>query len=151
VGDKIEATVLDIEETLRGYRTVFRVIDFRPVFMKQTVGGGSKPKVDAYGYPAEPTKDEIDRARADGSYTRSPSLAVPGAGDVLDDKIHARLNTETDMKNALKQSRARHRVKKMDLERMLNEARKKHRRSTIGHLERRIASLASKEEQRAAA
>ncbi len=145
VADKIEATVFETEETLRGHRTVFRVLDCRPWYLKQTVGGGTRPKVDQYGYPAELNDGEKERARVDGAYTRSASLAVPDSGDVMDDKLTARLHAEQSMGNALKQWKGRARTSKLQLEQRLAEAHRKHRRSTARHLQRQLDQLEEKE------
>ncbi len=151
VADKIEATVVEMEFTHRGHRSVFCVLDCRPWYLKQTVGGGSRPKVDEYGYPAELNDGEKERARVDGAYTRSASLAVPDSGDVMDDKLTARLHAEQSMSNALKQWKGRARTSKIRLEHRLLDARNKNRRSTVRYLERQLDKIEEKDEKAAEA
>lgn len=136
VANNVEAKVGATEWTLRGWRTVFKVTDHRAWLLKQTVGGGGRPRVDAHGYPADLTSVEKDRARVDGAYTRSPALSVPDAGEVMDDKLHRHLHAEQSMANAMKQTKQRIRLDGMRLEMRLDEARKKKWRSTVRYLER---------------
>lgn len=158
VGDVIEVTnnvtaeVLEIDGGYRGYGIVLKVADFRPWYMKRIVGGSRKPKTDEQGYAAPVDKREEESARIDGSYTRSRALAVPDEedADVMDDKIHQRLHAEASMKQAMAGSQNRRRTTLMELEQKRLDALKNHRRSTVRHLDRRIASLKSKTEKKAA-
>ncbi len=145
LSNKMSARIDSFTRTLKGWRTEVVIEDFRSFFMKSTVGGSSVPTTDDEGFAAEPTKDEIERARLDGAYTQTEEQAVPESGEVMEDKLHRRLHQEQSMKNAMAQSKGRVRASRFRLEERLNEARKKHRRSTVRHLERQLASLAEKE------
>jgi hypothetical protein len=146
IASNVEAEVFETEETLKGHRTIFRIVDFRPLLPKRIVGGSSKPRTDDQGYATEVTKKEEERARVDGAYTTSRALAVSDTEDELDDKLHQRLHAEASMANAMKGAKRRVRVSKLQLEQRLADARKKHRRSTVRYLERQIASMEDKQE-----
>jgi len=136
ISGKQSARVEAITRTLKGWRTEIVIEDFRTFFMKRTVSGSSKPKTDDQGYAADPTPDEIERARLDGAYTQAEEQAVPDGGDVLEDKLHARLHAEASMKGALSATKKRIRLDKHLLEERLNEARRKNWASTVRRLER---------------
>lgn len=153
-GDKLRAAnnvdveVIETEENLRGYRTVFRVIDFRPLLPKRIVGGSSKPKTDEQGYPVDHMDEtEEQRARVDGAYTTSRALAVADTDDELDDKLHQRLHAEASMARAMSGAKRRKRVTLIAIEERLNIARKKYRAGEVRYLERQKESLKRKEEK----
>jgi hypothetical protein len=142
---KQSARVEAITRVLKGWRTEVVIEDFRTFYMKHIVGGSSKPRTDGHGFAAEPTDDEKERARLDGAYVQTEAQAVPEGGEVLEDKLHRRLHQEQSMRNALTQSKGRVRVSRFLLEERLNEARKKHRTSTVRHLERQLENLSRKQ------
>ena len=142
---KQSVRVESFTRTLKGWRTEVVFEDFRSFFMKSTVGGGSTPKTDEDGYAAEPTADEIERARLDGAYTQTEDQAVPDGGEVLEDKLHRRLHAGADMKRALAHSTGKVRVDRLSLERRLADARKKHQRSTVKVLERKLKAAKASE------
>ncbi|HYH54007.1 MAG TPA: hypothetical protein VD761_07735 [Solirubrobacterales bacterium] len=146
ITDKITAIVEAVKEIDDGYRTTVVIEDFRSFYLKPIVSGSSKPKSDEHGFgvPVDPTTEE--QARLDGAYTQSEDTF--DAGDVLEDKLHSRLHREAAMKNAMAQSKGRVRASRFRLEERLNEARKKHQRSTVKVLERKLKA-AEKHAQKA--
>jgi hypothetical protein len=142
---KQSVRVESFTRTLKGWRTEVVLQDFRSFFMKSTVGGSSVPKTDEDGYAAEPTSDEIERARLDGAYTQTEDQAVPDGGEVLEGKLHRRLHAAADMKRALAHSTRKVRADRLSIERQLQEARKKYQRSTVKVLERKLKAAKSHE------
>lgn len=145
---KLSARVDSITRTLKGWRTEVVIEDFRSFFMKGTVGGSSVPTTDDEGFAAEPTSDEIERARLDGAYTQTEEQAVPEGGEVLEDRLHRRLHQEAAMKRAMAMSAGKVRTDRLYLEHRLNDARKKHQRSTVKVLERKVKAAKRHEEEK---
>lgn len=145
ITDKLTAIVEAVEEIEDGYRTEVVIEDFRSFYLKPIVGGSSKPKSDknGYGIPVDPTTEE--QARLDGAYTQAGDAF--DAGDVLEDRLYRRLHAESAMKTAMAQAGGRRRVSTLRLEQRLEDARRKHQRSTAKALERKIKAAKAREEK----
>jgi hypothetical protein len=145
VAANMEAEVTEVAESVRGYGTVFRVHDYRELLLKRGVLGSDVPKTDEDGYAPELTPEEKEKARINSAFTTSSSQAVDDAGAIMDPDAYQRIHPEQDVGNTLSQSRGRVQVTKGRLLRRLEEARGKHRRSTVRHLERELKRLAEKD------
>lgn len=149
VAANMEAEVLEVSESPRGYGTVFMLIDWREILLKRSPGGGSKPETDEDGYAAPVTEPEKRRAQIDGAYTTSATLAVPDAGAVMDEAAFERVHADRDQANAMRRGRKKVTQTRASLERRLEEARAKNQRSTVRYLQRQLG-LVLGEEDRAA-
>lgn len=137
----MEAEVLEVTESPRGYGTIFRVHDHRLRYLKRGVIGSEVPKTDEHGFAPELTPTEIERAHQESAYTTNPSKAVDEAGAIMDEDAYQRIHGEQSATNAVVQSKGRVKVSEARLLERLAEAQAKHRRSTVRHLERQLESL----------
>lgn len=152
VAKDMEAEVIDVTESVRGYGTVFKVHDHRVLYLKAGVLGGSGvPQVDEHGYPVEATADEKEKARIESAYTGSASQAVNDSGGVMTDDEYARIHGEQPAANAEKQKAGRVKLTKTRLRRRLKDAEANHRRSTVRYLRRQLEILEAKEAKKQAA
>lgn len=145
VAASMEAEVVEIAESPRGFGTVFLIHDHREFLLKRGVLGDDVPKTDEDGYAPGVTPREQERARLDGAYTTNHGGAVDDGGLVLDPEAARRLHPDQSADNALTQSRARVEVTTGRLKRRLAEAKAKHRTSTVRYLERQLKSLDDKQ------
>jgi hypothetical protein len=137
----MEAEVLEVTESARGYGTVFKVHDHRLRYLKRGVIGSDVPKTDEHGFAPELTPGEEIRAQVESAYTTVPSKAIDEAGAVMDEDAYQRVHGEQSASNAVVQSKGRVRVSEARLLERLTEAQEKNRTSTVRHLERQLESL----------
>jgi hypothetical protein len=137
----MEAEVLEVTESVRGYGTVFKVHDHRLRYLKRGVIGSDVPKTDEHGYAPALTQEEEARAQVESAYTTVPSKAIDDAGAVMDEDAYQRIHGEQSAGNAVAQSKGRVRVSEARLFKRLAEAQEKNRASTVRHLERQLESL----------
>lgn len=137
----MEAEVLEVTKSVRGYGTIFRVHDHRLRYLKRGVIGTDVPVTDAHGFAPELTAAEIEKAHQESAYTTAPSKAIDEAGAIMDEEVYQRIHGEQSATNALVQSKARVKVTEERLLQSLSEAQAKHRRSTARRLERQLESL----------
>jgi hypothetical protein len=144
IAKDMEAEVVEVTESVRGYGTVFKVHDHRVLYMKRgVIGGGGKPQVDEHGYPIVLTASEEEKARIESAYTGSASQSVDEGGGVMTDKEYQRIHSEQSASNAVRQRTGKVSKTKGGLRKRLAEAEAKNQRSTVIYLRRQLAALES--------
>ncbi len=146
VARSLEIKVRSVHEDPRGlWLTRFDVRDFRAKVPRRTPSIYDAPELDELGYPIEPTREAIERARITGNYTAAQALAVVGCEDEPDETFmqRDRLKREVDMRDVFKRGAARRRADLIRYERQLIKARERGRESTVRILETKIRRLRS--------
>lgn len=137
----MEAEVLEVSESARGYGTVFKVHDHRLRYLKRGVIGNDIPKTDEDGFAPELTPEQKAQAQLESAYTHSPAQAIDEAGAVMDEDAYQRIHADQSAGNCLTQSRKRVTVTEAKLLQRIAEAQTKHRTSTVRYLERQLEGL----------
>jgi hypothetical protein len=145
IASNMEAEVIEITESPRGYGTVFKVHDYRVMYLKRGVLGSGVPKTDKDGYAPVLSPEQKRQAAQESAYTGSASQSIADAGAVMDDDALQRIHIDQSASNALAQSKGRVQVTKGRLMRRIAEARAKHRTSTERHLQRQLDRLTARE------
>lgn len=141
VAANMEAEVLEMTESARGFGTVFKVHDYRVIYLKRGVLGSLIEKTDDHGYAPVLTPEQKQKASQDSAYTGTGSQAIDDAGAVMDPEALQRIHIDQSATNAVTQSKGRVQVTKGRLLRRLAEAKAKHRTSTVRHLKRQLERL----------
>lgn len=144
VAANMEAEVIEATESPRGYGTVFKVHDYRVMYLKRGVLGSGPAKSDEDGYAPVLTPTEKARASQESAYTGSASQAIDEAGAVMDEEALRRIHSEKSAADTITQGKGRVQVTEGRLLRRLAEARAKNRSSTVRHLERELGRLRAK-------
>lgn len=145
IAASMEAEVLEMTESSRGFGTVFLIHNNRDHYLKRGVLGDWAPKTDGEGYAPGLTKHEEERARLDGAYTTNHDGSVDDGGIILDPDAARRLHPDKEAADALAQNKGRVELTKGRLQTRLAEAKAKNRTSTVRYLQRQLESLKKKE------
>jgi len=116
VASNVEAEVLDVVKSRRGYGTVFRVHDHRVLYLKRAA-----------------------------DYTTSPTQAVSEAGAVMDEGLHNRLHPHVSAERAIKGTKKRKMGDRDRLEAKLERAKAKGWDSSVRRYERILKHHEAKE------
>jgi hypothetical protein len=134
----IEAEVVEMTESERGFGTVFRIHDYRMMYLRRGVIGTDTPKTDKQGFAAPLDPGREKQAAIDSAYTRVASQAVHDSGAVMDPHAYEQIHADRSSHRALTQSKRRRKLSVGQLEARLREAEDKNQQATVKVLKRKL-------------
>lgn len=82
------------------HRCKYAVRDFRETLIRRTPPSAEPPETDEEGFPVPHTKEAIDAATIDGSYTQDPRQAIPSGAPEVDVEYRRVLGTKSRARQA---------------------------------------------------
>jgi len=147
LASNMEAEVVEVTESDRGHGTVFRIHDYRVMYLRRGVLGHDTPKTDEDGYALALDPDVERQAARDSAYTTVASQAVDEAGAVMEGHAYERIHGDRGAGRALTQSKRRVRLSIDGIEKRLREAKAKGQKATVKVLERKLKAATGRLQQ----
>jgi hypothetical protein len=145
----IEAEVVEVSESSRGFGTVFRIRDYRMMYLRRGVIGTNTPKTDKEGFAAPLDLGRERQAAIDSAYTRVPGQAVDDSGAVMEPHAYEQIYGDRSSRRALTQSKRRRKLSTGQLEARLRDAEAKNQAATVKVLKRKLYAARSSEKRAA--
>lgn len=144
VASNVEAEVVEMTESERGFGTVFRIHDYRVLYLRRGVIGSGTTKTDEHGFAQKLDPNVERQAAIDSAYTTVPSQAVDEAGAVMDSHAYERIHADRSARRGLTQSKRRAKLSLRQLEERLRDAKAKHQSATVKVLERKVKAAGTR-------